>query len=115
MVAGPVLLTVAIRSFTAVECAPAHIRCMRLSTDTLSGPQISADTQLESRSINLERLWPCPRRSLFEVTSETSAPDHLMRGLGISGIAQVRPPGFVSRQQCGGTHGTSPSCGVSSV
>ena len=102
-------------SLTPVECAHAHIRCMRLSTDTLSGPQISADTQLEGRSIDLDRLWPCSRRSLFEATSETSAPDHSMRGLGISGIAQVRPPGFVSRQQRGRTHGSSPSCGVSSV
>src|SRR3954447_19237236 len=38
---------------------------------TPSGPQISADTQLEGRSINLERLWPCPRRSLFEAVSKT--------------------------------------------
>ena len=54
---------------------------------TPSGPQISADAQLEGRSINLDRLWPCPRRSLFEATSETLHSVRTFYGDVVSGIA----------------------------
>src|SRR3954447_25818569 len=65
---------VAIRSLTPVECAPAHIGCMWPTGAHLQGhrsARIHSLKQLEGRSINLERLWPCPRRSLFEAVSKT--------------------------------------------
>src|SRR3954452_10120933 len=75
MTAGPVLATGGVRSLTPVECAPAHIRCTWLSTSAqASGPQISADTQLEGHLINVEHLCSCSCRGLFGAVFETSHP-----------------------------------------